>query len=122
MIIFSIVLQSLLVLYYVFSGFSKVIGVKYWVGIFNNLKLPDWFRVVTGMVQLVGAAVLITGYWIEGVIAWGGIWLGITMLVAVLAHIRVKDSIGNTMTPVVFLALITILTIINADDMIHPFL
>lgn len=115
MAVMSIILQSLLVLYYVFSGIAKVVGAKYWVDIFNNLKIPQWFRIVTGLVQLVGAAVLVVGYWNADAIVWGGIWLGITMLVALLAHIRVKDAIGKTMTPVVFLALIIILTILNAD-------
>ena len=115
MTVISTVLQSLLVLYYVFSGSAKVVGAKYWVDIFNDLKIPQWFRIVTGFVQLVGAAVLVIGYWNAGAIAWGGIWLGITMLVALLAHIRVKDAIGKTMTPVVFLALIILLTILNVD-------
>jgi hypothetical protein len=117
MTVFSIVLQSLLVLYYVFSGSAKVIGAKYWVDIFETLKLPQWFRAVTGFVQLVGAAVLIIGYWSEEAVAWGGIWLGITMLLAFLAHIRVKDAVGKTVTPVVFLVLIIILTAINADGL-----
>lgn len=66
MVVLSIVLQSLLILYYVFSGSAKVAGAKYWVDIFNNLGLPQWFRVVTGFVQLLGAAVLIVGYWNAG--------------------------------------------------------
>lgn len=98
-----------------FFRFCQGRRAKYWVDIFNNLKIPQWFRIVTGLVQLVGAAVLVVGYWNADAIVWGGIWLGITMLVALLAHIRVKDAIGKTMTPVVFLALIIILTILNAD-------
>jgi len=117
MTIFSIVLQSLLILYYLFSGSAKVIGAKYWVDIFNTLRLPQWFRFVTGLVQLVGAIVLIIGYWVDGAVAWAGIWLGITMLVAFLAHLRVKDSFGKTVTPVVFLVVIIILTFINADSL-----
>jgi hypothetical protein len=118
MSVFSIVLQSLLVLYYVFSGSAKIAGAKYWVDIFNILRIPQWFRVVTGIVQLVGAAALVMGYWYAGAIAWGGIWLGITMLVAVLAHVRVKDSIGKTVPPVVFLVILIILTIMNADSLL----
>lgn len=121
MTIFSIVLQSLLILYYLFSGFAKVIGAKYWVDIFNTLRLPQWFRIVAGLVQLVGAIVLIIGYWVEGAVAWAGIWLGITMLVAVLAHIRVKDQFGKTVTPVVFLVFIIILTMLNADNLLLSF-
>ncbi|MBX4148426.1 DoxX family protein [Paenibacillus lautus] len=121
MTIFSIVLQSLLILYYLFSGFAKVIGAKYWVDIFNTLRLPQWFRIVAGLVQLVGAIVLIIGYWVQGAVAWAGIWLGITMLVAVLAHIRVKDQFGKTVTPVVFLVFIIILTMLNADNLLLSF-
>lgn len=109
MTVFSIVLQSLLILYYVFSGSAKIAGVKYWVDIFNDLRLPQWFRVITGIVQLVGAAVLVTGYWASDAIAWGAIWLGMTMIGALLAHVRVKDSFGKTMQPVVFLLLIIVL-------------
>ncbi|WP_276354839.1 DoxX family protein [Cohnella caldifontis] len=121
MTVFSIVLQSLLIAYYVFSGCAKVAGAKYWVGIFDNLKIPQWFRVVTGFVQLIGAAVLILGYWKEDAIAWGGIWLGITMLAAFFAHVRVKDSIGKSAPPVVFLVVIIILTILNTEGLTHAF-
>jgi hypothetical protein len=121
MTVFSIVLQSLLVLYYAFSGGAKVAGAKYWADIFKNLGLPQWFRVVTGMVQLVGAAVLVIGYWYAGAVAWAGIWLGITMLLACLAHFRVKDSFSKTAPAIVFTALVIILTIINADGLMHPF-
>lgn len=114
MTVFSIVLQSLLVAYYVFSGSAKVAGAKYWADIFNNLGLPGWFRVVTGFAQLVGAVVLILGYWVAEAVIWGCIWLGIIMLVACLAHLRVKDSFGKTAPALVFTALITILVFTNA--------
>ncbi|MET3699740.1 DoxX-like protein [Bacillus oleivorans] len=116
--ILSIVLQSLLVLYFLFSGVSKTIGVKYWVDIFNEIKLPQWFRAVTGVGQLVGAVVLIIGYWVPEAVVWAGVWLGINMIVACLAHVRVKDPIGKTMPAVVFLAIITVLVIINADVLV----
>jgi hypothetical protein len=121
MTVLSIILQSLLILYYVFSGGAKIIGAKFWVDIFNNLGLPQWFRIVTGFVQLIGASVLIIGYWYPEAVVWAGIWLGITMLLACLAHIRVKDPFGKTVTPVVFLVLILILIIISEGDLLHPF-
>jgi uncharacterized membrane protein YphA (DoxX/SURF4 family) len=114
MTVFFIVLQSLLAFYYVFSGTAKTIGAKYWVGIFNNLGIPQWFRVVTGVVQLVGAALLIFGYWYSDAVTWACIWLGITMLLACLAHIRVKDPIGKTAPALMFTALIIILAIVSA--------
>ncbi|MFD2330845.1 DoxX family protein [Cohnella sp. GCM10020058] len=117
MIVFSIALQSLLILYYVFSGSAKIAGVKYWVDIFNDLRIPQWFRVITGIVQLVGAVVLVRGYWDADAIAWGAIWLGITMTGALLAHLRVKDAFGKTMQPVVFLLFIIVLALMNADGL-----
>ncbi|UUZ97686.1 DoxX family protein [Paenibacillus sp. P25] len=57
-----------------------------------------------------GAAVLIIGYWYAEAVLWGSIWLGITMLAACLAHLRVKDSIGKTMPAMVFLVLVVLLT------------
>ncbi|MDQ0113988.1 DoxX family protein [Paenibacillus harenae] len=120
MTILSIVLQSLLVLYYAFSGGAKIAGAKYWVDIFKSLELPQWFRVVTGSVQLVGAAALIIGYWYEGTVAWAGIWLGITMLLACIAHFRVKDPISKTTPAIFFTALIIVLTIINAHGLRLP--
>lgn len=72
MSIFSVILQSLLVLYYVFSGCAKIIGAKYWVNIFEQIRLPQWFRAVTGSVQIIGTSLLIIGYWIGGSVAWAG--------------------------------------------------
>ena len=70
-----------------------------------------------GIIQLVGAIVLVRGYWAADVIAWGAIWLGIKMMGVLLAHLRVKDSFGKTMPPVVFLLLIIVLTITSADGL-----
>lgn len=121
MSVLSIVLQSLLTLYYVFSGIAKIAGAKYWVDMFKHLELPQWFRVVTGFVQLVGAVVLIIGYWVAGAVACAGIWLGITMLLACLVHFRVKDPIGKTAPAFVFAVINIILIIIKADELLHPF-
>ncbi|WP_435923105.1 DoxX family protein [Paenibacillus sp. DYY-L-2] len=114
MTVLYIVLQSLLAAYYVFSGVAKVVGAKYWADIFNNLGIPQWFRFVTGVVQLMGAGLLITGYWYTEAVTWACIWLGITMLLACLAHFRVKDRIAKTAPALMFTGLIIILTIIDA--------
>ncbi|WP_028777095.1 DoxX family protein [Shimazuella kribbensis] len=121
MTIFSIVLQSLLVAYYIFSGVNKIAGAKYWVDVFNDIKLPHWFRVVTGAIQLVGAAILIIGYWYAEAVAWGAIWLGITMIGAIIAHVRVKDPFSKTAAAIVFTVLITILVSMNANSLFHLF-
>ncbi|WP_261129698.1 DoxX family protein [Bacillus sp. Marseille-Q3570] len=120
MAVISIILQSLLAAYFLFSGSAKVIGAKYWADIFDELRLPQWFRAITGFVQLIGAAALVIGYWYGWLIVWAGIWLGITMLLACLAHLRVKDPFNKTAPAIVFLVLVVSLFILNANDLILP--
>jgi hypothetical protein len=121
MVVLSLVLQSLLTLYSLFSGVAKIIGAKYWVDMFQHLKLPQWFRVTTGLVQLVGVVLLIIGYWFEGTIAWAGIWLGITMLLACLAHVKVKDPIGKIAPAIGFAVINVVLISLNTYHLLHPF-
>jgi hypothetical protein len=61
------------------------------------------------------------GYWFTGAVAWAGVWLGITMLVACLAHFKVKDPIGKVAPAFVFAVINIILTMINAEYLLHPF-
>lgn len=121
MFVFSIVLQSLLLAYYLFSGTAKVIGAKYWADIFTHLGLSPQFRVVTGIVQWVGAAALCAGYWYDWATAWAGVWLGITMLVACLVHLKARDSFGKTAPALVFAVLNILILSINASDLSHLF-
>lgn len=121
MSVFSIVLQSILLAYYLFSGTAKILGAKYWADIFAHLGLSKRFRVVTGVVQLVGAAALCAGYWYNWATSWAGVWLGITMLVACFVHLKVRDSFGKTAPAVVFAALNIILLSLNASDLLSPF-
>ncbi|MEH6939307.1 DoxX family protein [Bacillus sp. JJ664] len=118
MFILSIVLQSFLILYYVFSGVAKVAGAKYWVDMFEHLELPGWFRVVTGFVQFAGAILLISGYWIAWAVPWACILLGITMLLACIAHFRVKDPIGKAAPAFVFAVINIILVVMNVNDLL----
>lgn len=105
--ILFIVLESFLLFTMTFGGGSKLVAPKNFIEMFDSLKLPQWFRVVTGLVQLAGAVGLAIGYWHPVVAAWAGIWLGITMLVACLAHFRVKHPIGSAM-PALFLTAVSV--------------
>jgi hypothetical protein len=121
MFIFSLVLQSLLLAVFLNSGTAKVIGAKYMVDSFAHLGLPQRFRIVTGFVQLVGAAALYAGYWYDWAIALAGVWLGITMLVACFLHFKVRDPFGKT-TPALVLATLNILVLsINLSDLPNIF-
>ncbi|TJY39581.1 DoxX family protein [Cohnella pontilimi] len=121
MYIIFIILQSFLLVSMAFGGGSKLAGSKNFVEIFESIRLPQWFRVVTGLVQLVGAAGLVIGYWYPAAAAWAGIWIGITMLVACLSHIRVKHPVGKAVPALVITLIATALVIVHASVMSHPF-
>lgn len=105
--IVSFVLQALLAAAFLMSGFTKISGSKMQVDAFNHLELPQWFRVVTGLVQWVGVAALIIGFWEPSWAAAGGLWLGVTMFGAILAHARVKDAV-KLMIPAIVLTLLSL--------------
>ncbi len=72
---------------------------------FTRLQLPQWFRVVTGTVQLIGAAGLAVGYFYSHWAMIAGLWLAVTMAGAILAHVRVKDGIKQMMAALILLCL-----------------
>lgn len=94
--IVSIVLQSLLALMFLMAGFGKVSGNKMHVDNFDKWRLPQWFRVFTGLVQLAAAAMLIIGYWDPSWVAVGALLLGAVAIGGVLTHLRAKDPFGQT--------------------------
>lgn len=63
----------------------------------------------------VGCLGLIVGYWYQEVAAWAGIWLGLTMLIACLAHFRVKHPIGKAIPAFVIVLMAVILVVLDAD-------
>ena len=111
MYIVFVILQSFLLVAMTFGGATKLAGSKNFVDMFDSLRLPQWFRVVTGLVQLAGAAGLVVGYWDREVAAWAGIWLGVTMLVAVLSHLRVKHPIGQAAPALLLTVIATVLAV-----------
>lgn len=104
--ILSYVLQGLLVLMFLMAGLGKISGSKMHVEGFKSWRLPQWFRVVTGIVELAGAIALIIGYWEPSWTAAGALLLGITSIGGILTHIRVKDSFKQTST-ILFLGVLS---------------
>ncbi|WP_227793458.1 DoxX family protein [Paenibacillus guangzhouensis] len=122
MVIISVILQSFLLVTMAFGGGSKLAGAKNFVEMFESLHLPQWFRVVTGLVQLVGAVGLVIGYWYPAAAAWAGIWIGITMLVACLTHFRVKHPVTQAIPASVITLIAATLVVVHEYGMPHPFI
>lgn len=109
--IIALILQALLVFAFFFSAVSKLAGAKMQVDTFTHLRLPQWFRIATGLIGLIGVGGLIFGFWNKGILAAAALWLACVMLGAVLFHIRVKDPIGK----IVPAAVLMILTLVLAS-------
>ncbi|RFU69298.1 DoxX family protein [Bacillus sp. V59.32b] len=105
MVILTYILQGILVLLFLMAGYGKLSGSEMHVEGFKKWGYPQWFRIVTGIVELVGAVLLIVGYWAEASAITGALILGITGIGGILTHIKVKDSFKDT-------AMILLLTIL----------
>jgi uncharacterized membrane protein YphA (DoxX/SURF4 family) len=92
------VLQGLLAFVFLIAGGTKLAGQKMHVDNFNRWRLPQWFRIVTGIVEVAGAVLLIVGYLVPIAAIAGGLVLGITGLGGVLTHVRAKDSFQEAVT------------------------
>ncbi|QED46921.1 DoxX family protein [Cytobacillus dafuensis] len=89
-------LQGLLAFMFLTAGFGKVTGSKMHRELFVHWRLPQWFRVVTGLVELAGAVLLIIGFWQKDFAIAGASLLGVTAIGGTLTHIRVKDGFKET--------------------------
>jgi peptidoglycan/LPS O-acetylase OafA/YrhL len=88
------------------AGLSKLAGSKMQIETFKHLGLPQWFRIITGLVQLAAVAAMVGGYWNPGWAAAAGLLLGIVAIGGLLAHIRAKDSFKQTF-PIVLLGILS---------------
>jgi putative oxidoreductase len=82
------VLQGIVATAFFAAGAAKLAGVAYMVHLFDQLGLGQWFRYVTGTVEVVGALALLT----PGLARFGGLWLGGTMFFAILTHVFVLHT------------------------------
>ncbi|WP_156291885.1 DoxX family protein [Oceanobacillus salinisoli] len=108
----SIIIQILLGLGFIMFGLTKF-GSKQMVEGFKTFGYPVWFRIFTGTVELIAAVLLIAGIWNEQLAALGGFLVVGTMIGAILTHIKIKDTLKNTMMPIILLVLGSIVLALN---------
>ncbi|HEY4600014.1 MAG TPA: DoxX family protein [Cerasibacillus sp.] len=110
--IVAIILQVILGLGFIMFGIMKFTA-KEMVEGFEHFGLPQWLRVVTGILELLGAAALIIGIWVPILAIIGGVGLAIIMFFAALTHIRAKDPIQQAFMPTLLLILSVVVAILN---------
>ncbi|WP_338472591.1 DoxX family protein [Niallia sp. XMNu-256] len=121
MSILSIILQVLLALIFSMTGFMSVSGNKQQIEQFEHLNLPQWFRIVTGLVQLIGAVGLVIGIWYPSIAALAGLWSAMTMLGGFATHIKAKDPISKALPALILAMIAIIITLINLSELLSVF-
>jgi putative oxidoreductase len=92
-------LQILLALAFVAAGSAKLLGSADMIAVFDAVGIGQWFRYVTGALELLGALLLI----VPGKAAFGAVLLACVLAGAVVAHLTVIQTAPTA--PLVLFAL-----------------
>ncbi|WP_276355852.1 DoxX family protein [Cohnella caldifontis] len=112
----STVIEFMIAAVFLFAGLSKIFGMKWQIDNYEMLKLPQWFRIVTGWTQLIGVAGVAIGLWNGTWAFWSGIWFGIMMLCAIAAHLRVRSSFGLILPCIALVALSVEVCLVHGSE------
>jgi len=93
-------LQGLAGIAFLAAGGAKLAGVPMMVGIFEQIGFGQWFRVLTGVVEVAGALAIL----VPRTAAFGGLLLATTMVFGVLTHLFL---IGGSPMPACLLLIVT---------------
>ena len=92
--------RILLALAFGAAGISKLAGVPQMVQVFDAIGFGQWFRYLTGGVEIVGAVLLL----MPGTGFFGGLLLTATMVGAVATHLAL---IGDNPAPAIVLGVLS---------------
>ena len=92
-------LQIVVALIFFGAGGSKLLGVQPMVDIFTAIGVGQWFRYLTGTIEVLGAALLVS----STAAFWGALLLACTMVGAIFTHLVLIG--GNPLPAIVLLVL-----------------
>ncbi|MDD9923803.1 MAG: DoxX family protein [Boseongicola sp.] len=96
----TLAVKVLLTLAFVAAGGAKLIGAEMMVATYEAIGVGQWFRYVTGIIEIGGAILL----WIKGREAIGAGLLVCTMIGAVIAHFVI---LGPSAVPALVLGVLS---------------
>ena len=106
----SMGLRAFLAAVFIFAGGSKLAGVEMMVQTFEGIGVGQWFRYVTGAIE-VGFGIAV---WIPNRQLQASLVLGATMVGAILAHLLI---LGPSAVPAtVLLVLLAIVAYLHRDQ------
>lgn len=96
----ALAVRILLAITFAAAGGAKLAGVPAMVQVFDAIGIGQWFRIVTGTVEIAGAILLIA----PATVAYGAALMTVTMACAVLTHLV---RIGGNPTPAIVLLVLS---------------
>ena len=105
------ILQGLLAAAFLAAGGAKLAAVPMMVQLFDAIGFGQWFRIVTGLVEVAGAVALL----VPGFAALGAAWLGATMFFAVLTHFFILHT--SALPALVLLVLSVLVAWLRRDQL-----
>jgi putative oxidoreductase len=104
-------LQIVVALAFLAAGAAKLVGAPFMVQLFDQIGLGQWFRILTGVVEIAGAVTLLH----PRLASFGGLWLAFTMFFALLTHLFVLHT---SPAPAVVLGFLNLLiAYLRRDDL-----
>ena len=119
MSILIILVQVVLGLLFVLIGGMTVAGRKMFVENFRHFGYPQWFRVVTGSLEVLGGLGLLIGIWLPWLTALASTGLALVMLGAVSTHVRIREPLQKIALPIVMGALAIVVAVNYWPMLLH---
>jgi uncharacterized membrane protein YphA (DoxX/SURF4 family) len=114
-----IIVQVVLGLLFVVIGSIAVAGRKMIVDNFRHFGYPQWFRVVTGSLEILGGLGLLVGIWLPWLAVLASVGLMLVMLGAALTHARIREPLQKILLPLVLGALAIVVAVSYWSAFLH---
>lgn len=98
------ILQGILAASFAVAGLAKLGGAESQKEWYEHWRLPQGFRIVTGLVESTAAALLIIGYWLPQLVMYGALLLVFVGIGGLITHMRISDP-AKDMIPIATLGL-----------------
>ncbi|HZR42400.1 MAG TPA: DoxX family protein [Ktedonobacteraceae bacterium] len=108
----AIGVQILLGLFFTPEGVIKWTHIGPSTARFTHFRYPQWFRYVTGVVEVLVGMGLLVGLWFSGIAALAAVVLVVEMLIAIYSHlVRGKDAFVPDVVPAAVFLLLALLVV-----------
>jgi uncharacterized membrane protein YphA (DoxX/SURF4 family) len=108
----AVILVVVLAVAFLAAGATKLAGQQTMIDNFDHFGYPQWFRLVTGAIEVAISAILLASLAVEALAVIGAVLVIGVMIGAQITHAKVKDPIKARIPPAVLLVLAVVLAAI----------